>query len=314
MSDDIGDSAYESLEWMWGDAGSFPLLGPMLARANPMRWSRGTPEEVAMELGEGGKYGAEKRPVQLRVTGQSYTYQFCDPQAASEWIRESKQADAHLDESEAGVNFYAGTANVMATPALAVFCRHHSIAPWAQKNFFNAWAYAHRATNAPGEVSGYQSTPSEWHTRISMEWTRWDQSPDRLLGSFVTVASKQPPSAQNRHGVVTVGGEEWTLHEGVHQYDPFWAIYTSGTKVLQTRCPAPPPTSVAAVRVCVCVPLRRVPLRHQPMHPNPNPIHSLSSRSMVPCAGGKSRHGYIRGDGHNGGGEGIDGGPPPLEQ
>ena len=66
---------FEELEWMWGDAGSFPLIGGVFARANPLRWSRGTPEKVAEELGEGGKYSTESRPVQLRVTGQSYTYQ-----------------------------------------------------------------------------------------------------------------------------------------------------------------------------------------------------------------------------------------------
>jgi len=99
----------------------------------------GEPSKVAQELGPGGQYGGENRPVQLRVTGQSYTYQFLSPGEAASWITASTEADTHLTAGEGIINFWSGVGQGLATPALAVFCRHHSVAPWMQKNFIMAY-------------------------------------------------------------------------------------------------------------------------------------------------------------------------------
>ena len=42
------------------------------------------------------------------------------------------------------------------------------------------------------------------------------------------------PAEASRQKQLTVRGEEWILHEGIHRFDPYWALYTNGAKAIQT--------------------------------------------------------------------------------
>ena len=68
-SADDGSSTVQSepveIEWMWKEAADVPVLG-FLAQLNPLRWSRGEPQQIASEL----ESQTQEKPVLLKIAGQ----------------------------------------------------------------------------------------------------------------------------------------------------------------------------------------------------------------------------------------------------
>jgi len=219
------DTDEPKLEWMWGDA----ALGK-LSKMNPLRWGRGTAEEVAAQL-EGVKEKDQHRPVRLRIAGHYHQNNFESPAEAAQWVRETATEERHTDP-KAGLTFMASGAKLLAAPALAFFCRLHSKQSWARRNIFVASAYARRVTALPEAIAKMQRFPSRSHTRTESSWEEFDGGRGRFLAAFISAATLP---MRERPRVVMMGEETWTLlDESQGEEDSrartnseFWATYSN---------------------------------------------------------------------------------------
>ena len=221
-----------ALEWMYADARFLPLPGARaIAAANPLRWSRGTPDKVIAELEKvghgwwGGLTGGgdARRPVKLRVVGQGYSNEFASAQEAAQWIRECETPPPEASESDRVTTIAAWTVRLMAAPALALYCRIQSQQPWAKKNLFFSLSYALRACQCPRDVSRMQQFPSAAHPRVPAAWSEWHESSARSLMPFLEAAQRP---CHNRPISVRWQGRAYHL---VTEAKPsaFWALYST---------------------------------------------------------------------------------------
>jgi len=219
------------VEWMYADSGILPLPGMRaLAEANPLRWSRGTPDKIVVELDSVGcswwARANSQRPVQLRVVGTAYVHKFQTAAAAAQWLREcececEERADTSADRA---TTIAAYAAKVLAAPALALYCRVHSKQPWARKNIFFAGSYALRACSVPQQVSRMQELHSPWHPRKHASWADWHRSTARSLMPFVEAAQRplgSRPASLRCVGVV--------YYMCAQHSSPFWVTYSSSS-------------------------------------------------------------------------------------
>eukprot|EP00658_Telonema_sp_P-2_P054343 TRINITY_DN43226_c0_g2_i1.p1 TRINITY_DN43226_c0_g2~~TRINITY_DN43226_c0_g2_i1.p1 ORF type:complete len:323 (-),score=59.03 TRINITY_DN43226_c0_g2_i1:43-1011(-) len=197
---------------MWADAGIVPLVGSILAQVNRLRWSSGSPQQIAEEL----EAQAEVRPVTLKVAGQSYSHQFADPMEAATWIREAA-SDHHPGDSNVVLAIGGKLATAVAEPALAVFCRLNSTMGFPANNIFSAAAFARRAIHLPLALSREQTRPG-CHPRMAIAWEDFEQSEDRQICAFVEAATKQA-----RPEEMVVMGKEWRLERS----GKYWVVYLS---------------------------------------------------------------------------------------
>lgn len=236
--------AEKRLEWMWGDVGMLPLLGPALARANPNRWSSGSAENTACEL----EWQTEARPVRLRVVGHSYTHTFETPEGAAAWIRSCSATEQHEQQLNSTLAMTGGLVGLVASPALALFCRLNTKIAWPANNIFSSGLYAHEAVGRPyrceinnagvlnpslslpppplslsacgrGRLAKFQTTPGS-HPRLAISWDDFSGTTDQQACAFIEAVSSGTQS-------ITVGGDSWTLEvEG----SGFWSAYSCGNK------------------------------------------------------------------------------------
>ena len=219
------------VEWMYADSGILPLPGMRaLAEANPLRWSRGTPDKIVVELDSVGcswwARANSQRPVQLRVVGTAYVHKFQTAAAAAQWLREcececEERADTSADRA---TTIAAYAAKVLAAPALALYCRVHSKQPWARKNIFFAGSYALRACSVPQQVSRMQELHSPWHPRKHASWADWHRSTARSLMPFVEAA--QRPLGSRPASLRCVGVMYYMCAQ---HSSPFWVTYSSSS-------------------------------------------------------------------------------------
>jgi len=256
-----------TLEWMWADAG-IPLVPGMksLAKSNPMRWGSGIAREVKEQL-EGHKEDKGKeRAVRVRVVWHDHEHRFESPKKAVKWIESCSQEETFAPEHTKGstaLSFWGGTAQLLAAPALALFCRAHSPHNWWNKNLFVASGYARRVTSVPLALASSQ--PRYTHNSLPpascfnpsfvrgrVHWRDYDASPARLLAeTFIMEAAMLPEkerpqviklpqqtlaesdSDDNGEDHVEVRDEvkeywgSWTrFHEDKRYPSSFWVIYT----------------------------------------------------------------------------------------
>jgi hypothetical protein len=216
------DREQVELEWMWADAGVLPLIGGVLASANPYRWSnKGRPNLIAAELDE----QSEDRAVSLRSHGQAYAHKFDSPAAAAIWIRNTS-SDHHAGSADIALLFAGKLAAAAAEPALAWMVYRNTKKPWPGNNIFSAYAYAHKTIQLPLLIAAAQKRPGQ-HPRIPIDWGEFNSSKEQMLTSFVAAVKDRPEQLRCQDG-------DWTLVG----HDMFWVAYTcaaTGSSVLAFR-------------------------------------------------------------------------------
>ena len=196
------------MQWMWADAG----FSSMLARANPLRWSKKlTPGDMREEL---LKQTAE-RPVVLHLCGQGAKVNFSSAPGAAEWIGESVQEINHQTPASATLGLI-GAASLLAPAACTLFLRRNAKTTWLQKNVIAAAFYARRITQLPHQVASSQLVDLGAHKcRVETSYEVFEASDAKPLIAFIDAASLPMDS---RPQEIDVEGKTWACVENA----PFW--------------------------------------------------------------------------------------------
>jgi hypothetical protein len=180
----------DKVQWMWADAGLVGLKA--LAKANPLRWSRGTAQSIADEL---LSFASSKRPVKVRIAGK-VDHTFVDATSARKWLLGAMEEQEEYLVPSSNL-FLAFSMKILSVPGLAVYLRFlstegNNARPWKTHNIFASYSYATQVQNRPHAVRKLQKKEASCVEKRA-SWTQFFESRDSALVPFIHAAQKLKP-------------------------------------------------------------------------------------------------------------------------